>query len=319
MMRQQGFALITVMLIVAMIAALTSGLIYQQTVQIQRSSYLLHQSQGLAVALGLERWVKQGLKLDLQNNTTDDLTEQWAQPLPPVPFAGGEVSGQLVDLNGRLNVNNLTEKNDAKRQQWRKIWQRLLQLSWQTPDAQLPQSVTAAMEDWVDADETPLENGAESDVYLLKNPPYRTANHAITRVSELKWVEGFNLARWQALQGKATALPRITKININTASEAVLMALADFMSQELVKSWLVQRQTEPAKATADFRAFVVKQAGVKEDEVNKALNDDTISVQSQFFQLNGHVRYGEAEQNLAGTFYRQDKNHVYLIQRWNQR
>ena len=312
--QQKGFALITVMLIVALIAMITGSLVYQQGVQVQRSSYLLHQSQAWAVALGLERWVKKGLQLDLQNNQTDNLNEQWAQPLPPMPFAGGEVSGQLRDMNGRLNVNNLLATNSSERKAWRAVFRRFFRQQWQQPNQVL------VLEDWLDADNDPMRTdaglGVESDTYLLKQPPYRAANRKMVMLSEMGLLEGITPAMLQKVSPFLTALPTTTKVNVNTAPKAVLLAFADWLQPQWMEAWIQQRKQSPAKQTADFRAFIVKQSGLKAETVNQTFSEAMITVQSRYFRLDGTISFGEVEQHLSGLFDRMDKQHIYLIQRW---
>lgn len=312
--KQQGFALITVMLIVALIAMISGGLLYQQAVQVQRSSYLLHQSQAMAVVLGLERWVKKGLLLDVQNNTSDHLNEQWAQPLPPVPFAGGQLSGQLQDLDGRLNLNNLAIKDSHLRRKWQDVIQRFFRQQWQQPQMAL------VIEDWVDADSEVSrldgELGAESDVYLLKQPSYRAANQPLVTVSELNLLQGASPSKVAKIKHWVATLPGTTLVNVNTAPKSVLLAFADWVQPEWVQNWIVQRKSQPAKQTADFRKFIKAQSGQKDEVINLAFSDELISVQSHYFRLDGFLQYGEVTQHMAGLFYRPDKKQVFLIQRW---
>jgi hypothetical protein len=48
-----------------------------------------------------------------------------------------------------------------------------------------------AWNDWVDADSTPLKDGAEDDYYKTLDPPYKARNGAIDTVGELQYVKGF--------------------------------------------------------------------------------------------------------------------------------
>jgi len=312
--KQQGFTLITVMLIVALIAMITGGLLYQQGVQVKRSGYLLHQSQAMAVALGLEKWVKKGLLLDAQAGTVDHLNEQWAQPLPPVPFAGGQISGHLQDLDGRLNLNNLALQDADLRTKWRSVIQRFFAQQWQQPQMAL------VLEDWVDADsEVTLlagEMGAESDVYLLKRPPYRAANQPMVTVSELQALSGSSPMKVAKIKDWVDTLPTPTKVNVNTAPEAVLLAFAEDLDVEWIQNWLAYRKTQPAQQTADFRNFMKEQSGQTDEVINQIWRDELITVQSQYFRLEGFLQYGEVTQYLAGLFYRPNKEQVFLLQRW---
>jgi len=310
---QKGFALLTVLLIVALVATMSSQLIYQQHLNISRSAHMLHQSQSLSVAWGLEGWVKQGLKLDAEDNQVDHLQEQWSQPLVSVPFEGGEISGQLYDLQGRLNLNNVQVADKVQREIWQKVVDRwAVQMGLETPLSEI-------LTDWVDADEERLPGGAESDAYLLMQPPYRAANQALVMIEELKSLQGFQQIAyepWLLIKATATTLPSVTPINVNTVSKTVLMALTDTMNETVIDSWIQLRNETPAADTAEFRSFMALQTGQEATELTLAFPDWLISVRSDYFFLAGQIDYGEAQQGVSAIFYRPDATKVQLVQRW---
>lgn len=311
--RQQGFALLTVLLIVALVALLAGQLVYKQHLNLQRSTFMLHQSQSLAVAWGLEGWVRQGLLEDAKHNQNDHLGELWAQPLIKVPFEGGEISGQLFDLQARINLNNVLESDESKRRQWQQLIER-----WRET-AGLTEPVADALTDWVDADEEPLIEGAESDIYLLKQPPYRTANQPLVVLDELKKIQGFEAletVQWQFVQATATALPTVTPINVNTADKAVLMVLATWMNESIAQAWVLQRQQSPAENIETFKLFLAQQTGKTQAEVDADLPDSLLSVSSSYFLLLGEIAFGESQQQVAALFERTAQERVNLVQRW---
>ncbi|WP_178863907.1 type II secretion system minor pseudopilin GspK [Thiomicrorhabdus cannonii] len=311
--RQQGFALLTVLLIVALVALLSSQLVFSQHLSLQRGTYMLHQSQSLAVAWGLEGWVKRGLLEDAKNNQTDHPGELWAQPLIKVPFEGGEISGQLFDLQARININNVQDSDEIKRKRWQRLLERWREL------LELPNPIADTVTDWVDSDEEPLPLGTESDVYLLKQPPYRTANQPLVVLDELKMLQGFEgltAAQWQAVQTSATALPTVTAINVNTADKTVLMALADWMTEGVAQAWLQQRQQQPADQVAVFTAFLAQQTGKTQAEIDADVPDWMLSVNSEYFLLLGEIAFGDSDQQVAAIFERTAQNKVNLVQRW---
>lgn len=308
---QQGFALISVLLVVALVTIIATQLIYQQSLTIQRSSNMLHQAQTSSVAWGLESWIKKGLKLDAEQNKTDHLTEQWALPMYPIPFEGGEISGQLFDLQARINVNNLQEKDKEKRKRWQKIMQRFLSKQELEPNLQ------EIMTDWVDADNESTMNGAESDYYLLEKTPYRAANQKLVLVEELGLLKGFTAGIVDNIKPYLATLPTITKVNINTADEVVLQSLADWITREIALNWIEARKETPAEELEDFWNFMLSQSpGMTLEEVKADFPADLIDVKSQYFLLVGLISYGEAQQTLLGIFMRDESKKVRLIQRW---
>ena len=307
--KQQGFALLTVLLVVAVVATIASSLLYQQRLDIQRSAFMLNQSQAILVASGIDLWVKKGLAFDASQSEIDHLAEMWAQPMFPMEFEGGDISGQLYDMQGRFNLNNLAETNEAQRQQWRATLERLLIQQNQSTDWVAP------LIDWLDADNEPIAGGAESDVYLLKNPPYRAANRQMVMVSELQLLEGINRDAFGQLSSWFSALPEVTPINVNTAPEAVLLGLADWMTSPLVEAWIAQRIEEPAQDAQAFRLAMMQLAGLDSAQVQQDLPDWMIDSKTRFFQMEGVVEYGEANLQARALYYRQGQT-VNLLQRW---
>lgn len=309
---EKGFALLSVLLVVALVSIIAAEMIYQQALDIQRTTNRLNQAQSQAVMAGLGQWIKKGLKLDAQLNEIDHLQEEWAKPLPPVPFAGGEVSGQLFDWQGLLNVNNLGQTDAETRQFWQGVFQRFFQ-----QQGLVDLNLTALIQDWVDADNERLEGGAESDTYLLRQPPFRAANQKMVLPMELGWLEGMTPKLLESIQPSIATLPSVeTTLNVNTMPIAVMMALGDWMTEPIAKAWEAARLETPAQEVATFRAFMVQQTGFTEDEINQALPEAYFSVRSDYFYLQGLVSFGVSEQRIDALYYRKDKTQINLIQKW---
>ena len=306
-MRQRGFALITVLLVMALVSMLVSALIYQQGRDIRQTAIMLHQAQAVSVAAGLEAWVKKGLSLDARHSKIDHLGEQWAQPLPPVPFAGGEVAGRLLDAQARVNVNNLTLTGERLRY-WRGVIGRLL------ADKQVAVPVDV-LQDWVDADETPLPEGAESDTYLLQTPAYRAPNRPLVDLTGLQGAKGVSERGLARLRKVLVALPQPTPVNVNTADEVVLRALMPQMDPAVIRAWIQARDTAPARDVEEVWRFMAKASQRPLAEVRRALPAWAVSVSSRYFQLDGRLHYGEAQVRLGALFQRAGAQ-TRLVMRW---
>ncbi len=312
---QKGFALLTVLMIVALIAMMGSQLMYEQYTHVKRSSHMMHQAQSFAVQWGVESWVKKGLELDLENNKYDSLNDEWQAPFGPIPYEGGEISARLVDLNSRLNLNNVIEQDQKKRNIWLAVIKRYALQNG------LNSRFSSVVKDWIDADDIPSNYGAEGNVYLLLKPAYNAANQPMSMLSELRLMDGLQRIEydiWQVLKKDLTTLPTVTKINVNTADQRVLMALADWLDEAVVSAWIAQRLSEPAQKLSDFIDFLVQAKGLPRAEIIKGLPDWMVGVQSDYFLLNTQVDYGESQQGLSAIFSRHpdNQNEVRLVQRW---
>ena len=106
--------------------------------------------------------------------------------------------------------------------------------------------LTNALVDWIDKDdEISFPGGAEDQTYLVLPQPYRTANERMVQIEELYSVIGFDVATVTKLKPFITALPGRTKININTAPEAVLAAALPALSKAKLDELLIRRMTQP--------------------------------------------------------------------------
>ena len=110
---QQGAALIIAMLVFALSATLLVVLQREFSLALQRGTNQLFSEQAWAYLIGAEELAKRALQadnlLDARSATAaDHLGELWAQPATPYPLdAGGWMTGQLTDLQGRINLNML--------------------------------------------------------------------------------------------------------------------------------------------------------------------------------------------------------------------
>ena len=220
--RQRGIALITAVLMVALATMLAVGVVYRGVLDQRRTATMFAMDQAWEIALGAEAWAADFLQRDLQQSQGDNLSETWAQPLPPLPVEGGSVAGRLVDLQGRFNLNNLVFADGTPNPDTIEQFSRILVA------LDIEPSWASIMADWIDLDTQPgFPDGAEDNVYLGQAPPYLAANMPITRASEIMALPGFGPERWAKLKPYVTALPVGTTLNVCTAPGIVLDSLSE--------------------------------------------------------------------------------------------
>jgi general secretion pathway protein K len=216
-------ALITAVLIVALATILATQIGFDSALEQRRSAGILLLDQAFEVGLGAEAWAATYLKDDTAKAPKEDhLAERWATPIPPIPIEGGQIEGQIEDLQGRFNLNNLIDANGQQNAEGVRQFRNLLTVLEMEP------KWAGYIADWLDGDTQPeFPDGAEDSVYLSQSPPYRTPNVPITSASELLALSEFGLERYQKLRPYVTALPVGTKVNVCTAPGPVLDALND--------------------------------------------------------------------------------------------
>ena len=224
MRRVRGVALITALLITALTGSLAANLAWDSALDARRTMVLLYRDQGIQVAVGSEGWVQTILIDDLAGSTNDHLDEIWASDIPPLPIDSeavqGQIWGQLEDLQGRFNINNLIDVDGEVDQAAFEQFERLLAALG------LDTRLAGATADWLDLDQQEsIPDGAEDPLYSGFTPPYRTADQRVSNVTELSAVDGMDLVSFEILLPHITALPGRTAINVNTASVPVLQSL----------------------------------------------------------------------------------------------
>ena len=239
--RQRGVALITAMLIFALLGSLALSLTWDNQLDMRRTMALLFYEEGVQAALGAESWVQGILRQDLEDSDADHLGEIWAIEMPALPLVSdtiqGEVFGAVEDLQGRFNVNNLVDQNgDVDVESVEQFGRLLAALS-------LDPRFAGIAADWLDADrEASFPDGAEDPIYTSMTPPYRTANQSLTNATELAALEGMDKASFDTLLPHIIALPGRTAVNVNTATAAVLQSLDENISSADVERLLAERQ-----------------------------------------------------------------------------
>lgn len=231
--KQRGAALVTTLLMVALITVTVTSMAskQQRTIQIAQNRQAQLQLGNLAGAG--ERFAMAVLRRDrveAERGNSDSTEDFWAESLPPVPVDGATIEGCVVDLQGKFNLNNLVDENGNPDPLEFQIFQRLLTAL--TIDAVKADAVL----DWIDTNiDVTGADGAEDDFYTGQTPSYRAANGLMVSPSELLLVRGFRvtdeggLDDYDVLLPHIATLPQGTAININTASSAVLSSLAPYM------------------------------------------------------------------------------------------
>ncbi len=290
---QSGIALITAMFIVALATMWIASIVWIDHLQKRRVANLLLTDQAVLYAMGGESWAHDILRLDLENGPTDNLTEEWAIPLPPLPVDGGQIEGALEDLQGRFNINNLINPAGQPNPAAIEIFRRLLAL------LEIDPALVGHVIDWVDPDvDLSFPQGAEDDVYTARIPPYRTGNGPITSISELRAVEGIDSEIYDALSPHVAALPVGTTININTATVEVLAALSDDISLFDAQSIADGRIDAPFDSLEEIR-----------DDVSPQVIP-LLSVSTDFFRVNVLVSLGTVRLYMYSLLERDEAGRV---------
>ena len=301
--QEKGVALITVMLILALATILAVSMSSRQQLDIHRSANVFNFEQAYQYVLGAESLGKQILKLDHADDKgqkTDSLNDNWATVLPPFAIEGGQMTGQIEDLQARFNLNNLV-LNDKPEKLYVERFKRLLR------NLELNEDLSSVIIDWIDSNEEIGFSGAEDNEYLNQSPAYRAANQPMQDISELLLVKGIDFETYEKLRPYVCVLESGTEININTASAEILSSIVKDLTIEEAKSLIEDRDKEVYKDVAGFLEHpLLKQKKVKKDG---------LSVSTQYFQLNSTAQIERINVEYTTILHRDTDGRVMVLKR----
>jgi general secretion pathway protein K len=322
---QRGVALLVALLVFAICATLLVALQRDFTRVYQRGSNRFLEEQGWAYLRGAEELAALALQVDFDSDAgrdapRDDLTEIWAQEATPYALdEGGWMLGELADLQGRFNLNSLAAQpregtGAARFTPEQALFIRMLQALEALPLTEFEAiAVTESIADWLDADEVPRLNGAESSSYTARTPAYRAANQPLRSVEELRAVANVTPALYLALEPLVTVWPQAaTGINLHTAPLPLLRAInADDSLQPLSLAdgeTLLQQRQDPGFLDRDdfFSQPVFAEADL---EGAAALFGES----SSYFLLTARVEIADREQRLYSVLRRESRQVDVLL------
>lgn len=249
--RERGAALLTVLLLVAVIAVMAGAMLekLRLSTRLAANAAAAEQSRGWAVATEALAAVRVG---DLLGRSPDRVTlaggwsdRPFGLPLP----GGGAATARVVDGGNCFNLNGLvTEVSPgiyASDGEARGRFARLMRLIG--VPVQVAEQVAGGAADWIDSDDQQQAGGAEDARYTGQTIAYRTAGTLMADPSELRAVAGVTPEVYARLKPWICTLPiaGASPINVNTLSpeQAPLLAMTapDTLSVDAARGLLARR------------------------------------------------------------------------------
>lgn len=308
--KQRGVALITAMLIAALVTVAAVAMASRQTLDMRRTGNMLEADQAYLYALGMEQLAVQVLLKD-ENDTggIDTLDEEWAIPLPPTTVEGGVISGSLEDMQARVNLNNLVNlvnNNQTPDKDQVKIFQSILQQVGQANEEILISPFMAnRVVDWIDNNINTSADGAEDLEYLGAEIPYRAANQFMASPTELGAILDLNPQAVDALVPWVSTLPVPTAININTAPAEILMTLHADLTGSIAAGLVEYRKANPFTSKTDFETKLLNDHNI---QVDQKLYD----IKSDYFLVSVHAVIGRTRLHMYSLLERRDDKVIAL-------
>ena len=277
-----GIALIIVLLAVAVIVAVT--------VEFNRSARSdIYDAANFRDRTGLLYAAKSGISLGraellADTNGFDALTEEWAEPLEEKDINDADIRVTIEDESGKIPVNLLLSGN-AYNPDIQQMLLRLLRLPEFKLSQEQSEEIVASLKDWMDSDNELTAGGAESDYYLRLPRPYACKNAPLDCMEELLMVKGITKDLYYGTEDKPGLVRCLTvygdgKININTAPEEVLRALANDVTPAMAEHLDDYRRSKSNDlGSPDWYRKIGSWSGI-------SIKADLLSARSNCFRIN---------------------------------
>ena len=287
---QRGAAILTAMLTVVLVASLASATLWQQWRSVEVEAAQRGRVQAAWILTGAQDWARLILREDARKGGADHLAEPWAVPLEEArlsTFLAADrtnaqstddtdeafLSGQIIDLQSRLNVTNLVQDGQIDKFSER-AFTRLFEL------LNLPANELAAMTDTLlRAQVASPGPGAPSSTPALGDAPLLPGD-----TDQLAWA-GLSPSTLTALRPFITLLPVRTPVNLNTASAEVIYACVPAFDQANAQALVRARNVTHLATLVD-----ASKAGRNEAA---QFDSNQHSVASKFFEVRGNLRTGQ--------------------------
>ena len=278
---QQGAALLAAMLTVTLVATFAAAALWQQWRGIEIESADRTRVQSTWILGGALDWARLILREDQRAGNADHLAEPWAVPLQEARLAtflaadrnisveGSDaenvfLSGQITDLQAKLNVNNLVQAAAPQQNQLDAFRRLFMALG-------LPQQQLATM----------LENLRFASDISTENLSARQSPLPPQRLEQLEWL-GLSPETIAALAPYVTILPSAnTLLNLNTASAEAIHAITPGITMADAQKVVAAREGQYFRSTNEVLAQLPP---------GTAFAANTVSINSSFFEIRGRLR-----------------------------
>ena len=287
---QQGAAILLAMLTVTLVATVAAAALWQQWRSLEVETAERTRVQSGWVLTGALDWSRLVLREDSRTSSSssaDHLAEPWAVPLEEARLSTflaadrnnqanvdelGEdafLSGQITDLQSRLNVSNLIKEGavaEAPLKRFAKLFELL----------NLPSSELVRLS----------ENLRFASDFSAENKSGELAPLRPQRVEELVWL-GLSPQSLAVLAPHITLLPAASPINVNTASAEVLCATIATLDLAAAKQLVALRERSHFRSVAEVSAAD-----------SRFTPDPAVwGVTSKYFEVRGQLRIGQVTVN----------------------
>jgi len=278
-----------VLIIVLLISTILIMLIYQfrsyASIELSLSAYRMSRVTNSFALDGAYRYAKIMLAKD-ENETVDDKTELWGSVFIPFKVGDCTVTFRIIDEASKFNLRSLLGETAATGKE------QFLRLLQQNKNIENPEELLAAVLDYID--QVPAGETEDGDYEETAR------NRMFDTIEELQKVKGmtpsilYDTSQGPGLSSLVTLMPDAAplKVNFNTASREVLLALHEDLNESNIDALIMKRIEEPFANANEIQEIL-------EDDYGRVQN--YIRLNSTYFSFDLLSLHGTHE-NRARVF-----------------
>lgn len=267
--KKQGGALLTALFIMTLVAIVATAMSTRLQIDIYRTRLVVEYDKLYMASQAVTFWALDDLnqkKVRFTSQNKQGLVDNFPGKYATI-YNQVKLAGALYDLQGRFNLNNLSDKKYIP------VFIKLLGNI--SPGLTNIQKKNLALEvgNWVSEYDLEIGEDLYTSYYLSLKPAYYPSHQLIKNASEFRLLKDVSAQSYLVLQPFITALPEVTPININSASKQVIMSLGNGLTEAQADELLMFRGE---KGIANLKDI---------NELLKKLNisKDQISIESKYF------------------------------------
>lgn len=209
--KNNGAALITVMVIVFVIMAIITNITIKNFRIIRKLTNQNVQQQATAILAVGVNFGRAGLATSAATSKIDTINDIWAQPIPRTKVLDDfELSGYIIDEQGKFNLNDLVTNGNLNQPIIAQFTQLLTYLN-------IPAGMASNIALYM---ASPANQSAIMSSYSTGNPPSRPAGRPLVDISELALVQGMQNIWLYKLQQYVTVIPQT--VTLPSATESAI-------------------------------------------------------------------------------------------------
>lgn len=314
--RMAGSALVMMLILTAVITGVVLHVQWRARRELAATQRTLRQASLHQVAAEAIRTALQRLAKD-DDLMVDHERKGWATPQLTTNPAGIMVRLRITDENRFFDWNNLSIRPlGPQARSATDIAMDLMNLGGDYA----PLERLDALTDWLDDDQNGL---GETPFYHQQTPAYAAANRPLYAWSELLFVHGFSRDFFRprehsnvfahaasALLDNFTVVPvpreRPVRVNVNTASRDVLLAVLGIDQSYAVQALLALREGGPIRSLLPIQRMMAPQL---QEVIERYLD-----VRSLFFRIDADARQDGQGAHIRALARRDDKGALNIVQ-----